>query len=122
MTTTTINNAVATLIALREEERENLEAVACIEKLLTKLNAGIETEEEVDACLGELLYFEQLTSVQNTAPWAVDDIVCPWEHEVLDIHETLMDIKREILGGEIVLATKVSEPFGPEILDEDIPF
>lgn len=118
-------DAVAALIAIRDAEHANLEAVLNINTLLDYLCNGVDSENEVEFCLACIRGIEQCTSVRSINPFGIDDLECPWANELLEIEEKILDAKKEITGADSSAPVDpffAGMSFGPEISDEEIPF
>lgn len=116
-------NSVATLITIRDAEKDNLEAVLHINALLDYLCNGVDSEDEVEFCLAHIRGIEECTSMESIDPYGIDDVVCPWEHELFEIEEEILDAKREITGEEEVQpAPFFAGSFGPALSDDELPW
>ena len=130
MTTTTINNryhfadSIATLLAIREAEKANVEAVRLINALLARICDGIDSLDEVKEVLSDLYALERRTNVVSVNPWDFDDIENPWQNEFTNIEEKILEVQRELLGEEPVAPAPVftKETFGAFASDDELPW
>ncbi len=130
MTTNNINNryffadSIATLLAIREAEQANEEAVRLINALLDRICDGIDDLSEVKEVLSNLYALERCTNAVAVDPWAFDDIENPWENEFTDIEEKILKVQKELLGEEPVAPALVftKETFGAFASDDELPW
>lgn len=133
MTTTTTSNAVslsissfqladeiATLVAIREAESNNEEAVRYLNIALDLIAPGIDSLEEADQAVNALYQVITVTSVRPIGRiYGADDLECPWTTDLFAIADTLKAPWRAFGPG----ALHQPEAFGDDfVADEEIPF
>lgn len=115
-----LNDDIATLVAIREAEASNVEAVHYLDIALDLICSGIDSLEEADQAVNALYQVITVTSVRPIGRiYGADDLECPWATDLFAIADSLKVPWRVFGPGALHQPGAFGDDF---VTDEEIPF